>query len=106
MEPNQTEYEIDRLLRHSMQTPVPSLPADFEQRVMRGVRRSTQPLDKYQRMLLTGYGLISIVVSVVVMRNVGVSWGTVTGMIAAPLAFVAIARSTWRAMHDNSANLG
>jgi hypothetical protein len=106
MEPNQGEYEIDRLLRQSMHTPVPTLPPDFEQRVMHGVRRSTQPLDKYRQMLLNGYGIVSIVVSVVVMRGVGVGWGTVTGMIAAPLALVALARSAWRATHHNSANLG
>jgi hypothetical protein len=43
MEPR--EARIDSLLRRSMATPVPSLPPDFDQRLMREVRRSSQPLD-------------------------------------------------------------
>src|ERR1035438_8793379 len=58
MEPR--EAGIDSLLRRSMAAPVPSLPPDFDQRLMREVRRSSQPLDRYRRILLTGYGLTSV----------------------------------------------
>ena len=95
MEPR--EAAIDRLLRRSMAGHAPNLPPDFDQRLMREVRRSSQPLDRYRRILLTGYGLLSVVVSAVVMRGQGLDWGVIAGMIIAPLALVAAARSAWRA---------
>jgi hypothetical protein len=51
------EAEIESLLRRSMAAPVPSLPPDFDQRLMRQVRRSSSSLDRYDRLLLSGYGL-------------------------------------------------
>jgi len=46
------EAEIESLLRRSMAAPVPSLPPDFDQRLMRQVRRSSSSLDRYDRLLL------------------------------------------------------
>jgi hypothetical protein len=97
MEPN--EDGIDRLLRRSIAAPIPSLPPDFDQRLMREVRRGSQALDRYRRILLTGYGLVSFAVSAVVMRGQGLDWGVVSGAMLAPLALVAIAGSAWRAAH-------
>ncbi len=77
MEPR--EAGIDSLLRRSMAAPVPSLPPDFDQRLMREVRRSSQPLDRYRRILLDGYGLVSVVASAVVMRGQGLDWGRDSG---------------------------
>jgi hypothetical protein len=91
--------EMDGLLRRSMEAPVPSLPPDFDQRVMRAVRRGSQPLDRYRRILLTGYGLTSVVASATVMRGQGLDWGAIAAMILGPLALVAAARSAWRATH-------
>ena len=88
------EGGIDRLLRHSMAAPVPSLPPDFEQRLMRAVRRGAEPLDRYGRIVLTGYGLASVLTCAVVMRGQGVDWGTIAVMILGPLGLVAAAR--WR----------
>ncbi len=48
-------------LRPSMAAPLPSLPPDFDQRLLRELRRGSQPLDRYGRILLTGYGLTSVV---------------------------------------------
>ncbi len=90
MEPR--EAEIDSLLRRSMAGPVPSLPPDFDQRLMRELRRSSQPLDRYRRILLTGYGLTSVVTSAAVMRGQGLDWGAISVMILGPLALVAVAR--------------
>ena len=87
MEPRETG--IDSLLRRSMAAPVPSLPPDFDQRLMRELHRSSQPLDRYRRMLLTGYGVISVVTSTVVMRGQGLEWGTVAMLILGPLAVFA-----------------
>ena len=97
MEPR--EAEIDNLLRRSMAAPVPSLPPDFDQRLMREVRRSSRPLDRYGRILLTGYGLMSVVASAVVMRGQGLDWGAVSVMILGPLTLVAAACWAWRATY-------
>ena len=95
MEPR--EAEIDSLLRRSMAAPVPSLPPDFDQRLMREVSRSSQPLDRYRRILLIGYGLISVVTSAVVMRGQGRDWGAISAMILGSLFLVAAARWARRA---------
>lgn len=100
MEPK--EQEIDRLLRRSMAAPVPSLPRDFDQRVVREARRSSQPLGQYHRVLLTGYGLVSVMVSALVMRGQGLDWSVISATILAPLALVAIARAAWRTRHRTS----
>ncbi len=97
MEPR--EAEIDNLLWRSMAAPVPSLPPDFDQRLMREVRRSSQPLDRHRRILLTGYGLTSVVASAVVMRGQGLGWGAISVMILGPLALVAAARWAPRATY-------
>ena len=90
------EAEIDNLLRRSMAAPVPSLPSDFDQRLMREVRRGSQPLDRYRRILLAGYGLIAAVTCGVVMRGQGLDWGAIAVTILGPLALVAAARWTRR----------
>lgn len=97
MEPRQGG--MDSLLRRSMAAPMPSLKADFDQRVMRAVRRSGQPLDRYRRILLIGYGVTSAVACAVVMRGQGLGWGATAGIIVAPLALIALGRSAWRATH-------
>jgi hypothetical protein len=88
---------MDSLLRRSMAAPVPSLPPDFDQRLMREVRRSSEPLNRYGRILLAGYGLTSVVVSAVVMRGQGLGWSAISVMILAPLALITATRWTRRA---------
>jgi hypothetical protein len=83
------EAEIDNLLRRSMAAPVPNLPPDFDQRVMRKLRRPSRVLDRYLRILLTCYGLTSAVTSATVMRGQGLNWGIIALTILGPLAFVA-----------------
>ena len=97
MEPR--EGEIDSLLRRSMAAPVPSLPLDFDQRVMREVGRSSQPLDRYRRILLTGYGITSVVVSALVMRGHGLDWGAIAVTIIGPLALALAAGWARRATY-------
>ena len=93
MEPR--EAGIDSLLRRSMAAPVPRLPSDFDQRLMREVGRGSQPLDRYRRILLAGYGLTSVLASALVMRGHGLNWGAIAVMILGPLAFVVGARWAW-----------
>ena len=89
MEPR--EAGIDSLLRRSMAAPVPTLPPDFDQRLMRELRQSPQVLDRHSRILLTCYGLISVVVSAVVMRGQGLDWEAIAAMILVPFAVIATA---------------
>ena len=94
MEPR--EAGIDSLLRRSLAAPVPSLPPDFDQRLMREVRRGSRPLHRYGRILLTGYGLISALTCGIVVRGHGLDWGAIAVTILGPLALVAAARWTRR----------
>lgn len=87
---------IDRLLRRSLAASIPSLPPDFEQRVLREVRHGSRPLARYRQVLLAGYGLASVVVSAIVMRGQGLGWGPIAGMTMAPLALLAAVRAIWR----------
>jgi len=89
MEPRETG--IDSLLRRTMAAPVPSLPPDFEQGVMRELRQDLQVPDRYRRILLNGYGLISVVTSAEVMRGQGLDWGPIAVMILGPLTLVVAA---------------
>ncbi len=96
------DAEMDRLLRSSMAAPIPSLPPDFDQSLMRKTRethRGSQSLDRYRRILLPGYGLTSVVASAVVMRGQGLDWGTTSVIILGPLALVAAAYWVQRATH-------
>lgn len=90
------ETEIDELLRASMSAPIPSLPSDFEQRLMLEANRRAQPLGRSVRMLLAGYGLLSVLASTVVMRSQGLDWGATAAMILVPLALVTVTPSLRR----------
>jgi len=106
MDPHQMGPDADEirgLLRQSMAAPIPSLPVDFDRRLMREMGRSSKPLDRYHRILLAGYGLLSVVVSAMVMRGQGLDWGVVSGTILAALALVVITRSASRAIHTTTA---
>jgi len=105
MEPNRTEQEgIERLLRRSMVGSIPSLPRDFDRRVTRAVRRRSEPLDRHDRILLIGYGFVSVLVSAVVMRGQGLDWGVISGTILGPFALIAVARAGWRASHRTNSH--
>ncbi len=95
MEPR--DAEIDSVLRRFMTAPIPSLPTDFDRRVLRQVRRGSQPLDRYRRILLTGYAATSVVASAVVMRGHGLDWGAISVMIVVPLGSIVAGRFVGRA---------
>jgi hypothetical protein len=90
------EKGIEDLLRQSMSAPAPTLSTDFDRRLMRKLNRNSKTLDRYRRILLAGYGLVSVVACAVVMRGQGLAWGPVAGMIVAPLILVVTARSMRR----------
>ncbi len=93
------EAEIDDLLKRSMAASVPSLPPDFDRRLMGEVRRSTQPLDRYRRILLTGYALLSVMACAVIMHGQGLDWGMISVLTLGPLALLAAAGWARRATY-------
>ena len=95
MEPH--EEKIDHLLRSALGAPVPALPENFDQRVGRSLTRDSQSLDRSGRMLLWGYGLVSLLVSGVIMRAQGLRWEFVVVVNLATIASLAVGWSIWRA---------
>ncbi len=92
----EVEDGIDGLLRRSMAAAVPSLAADFDRRVMQEVRRRGRPLDRYRRILLGAYGVVSVVVSAILMRGERLDWSVVWGTMLATFVLAAIMRPAWR----------
>jgi anti-sigma factor RsiW len=93
---DQREAEMDSLLRRSMSAPVPHLSADFHQALSRELRRRSQPASQFGRILLTGYGGVSAVVSIVVMRGQGLGWGVIAVMTLGSLVTLELARRLQR----------
>ena len=97
------EAEIDSLLRRSLAAPVPLLPPDFNQVLSREVRRRSQGPNRYGRILLAGYGVMSAAVCIVVMRGQGVGWGVIAVMTLGPLAMIEAARRLRRKLWEVTA---
>ncbi len=94
------DAEMERLLRRSMDAPVPQLSPDFHQALARELRRRSEPFNQVGRILLAAYGGVSGVVSLVVMRGQGLGWGAIAAMILGPLALVVALPWAWRATHS------
>ncbi len=86
------ETEIDGLLRRSLAGPMPSLPAEFSQRLSAEVNRRSERGERFNRFVLAGYGVTSVIACVVMMRGQGMEWGPLIGAILAPLVLVAAVR--------------
>jgi len=86
------EAEIDALLRRSLAAPIPRLSPDFQQVLSRDMRRRSRHLRRFSPILLAGYGLVSAVTSIVVMRNQGLGWMAIAVMTLGPLAALELAR--------------
>lgn len=88
-EPEPRETGIDGLLRRSLAGPAPDLPPDFDRRVLRELRQASRRPGPWDRVLLVGYGVVSAVISAVVMKGQGLGWEVVTVLVLSPLALVA-----------------
>lgn len=86
---------MDRLLRRSMSVPIPSLPPDFDQRLMRELNRNPRELDRSRMVILTVYSVVSAGVCAAVMRGQGLGWGATGALSLAPMSLVAVALVTW-----------
>lgn len=94
VDPRQTE--IDILLRRSMAAPIPRLSPEFEQRLSRELRQSTQVHSQFGRILLAGYGGVSALISVALMRSQGLGWIPIAAMTLGPLAALELVRRLQR----------
>jgi hypothetical protein len=79
-----------------MAAPVPRLSPDFHQALSRELRRRAQPPSQLGRIVLAGYGGVSAVVSVVVMRGQGLGWVVIAVMMLGSLATLEVARRLGR----------
>ena len=87
---------MDSLLRRSMTAPVPRLSPDFHQVLARELRRRSEPPSQFGRILLAGYGGVSAVVSMVVMRGQGLGWAAIAVRTLSPLVTLELARRLGR----------
>lgn len=93
MEPE--EAKMDSFLRKSMAGPAPALSKDFDQCVMRRV--GARSLDRYGQVLLCGYGLVSGIVSAVIMQEQGLGWEFSVAINLGTIGLLGIGWSIWRA---------
>jgi hypothetical protein len=102
-----SDQEMDRLLRQSMAAPIPRLSPDFHQALSRELQRSSQPPGRFGRILLGGYGAVSVAVCVIVMRGQGLGWASIALTTLGPLAVLELTRRvrrrqwSWRATTSN-----
>ena len=96
---------IDNLLRSSLAAPIPSLPPDFDRKLMRDLREGSQLRDRYRRILLTAYGLLSIATSMLVVRGQGLDWRTTCASVLAPLVSMGAGAGVWRAIRKSRLRL-
>ena len=71
-----------------MAAPVPTLAPNFEQRVMREIQRTAQPLSRNARILLIAYAFVSVLASAVVMRGQGLRWQVIAATLLAAVASI------------------
>jgi hypothetical protein len=79
------EASMDRLLRRSLTSQAPRLSQDFHQVLSRRIRRKSSPQGHFTQGLLIGYGAISTVTCVVVMREQGLAWVAIAMLTLGPL---------------------
>lgn len=80
---------MDRLLREMMAiTPPPCLSSGFEQRLRK--RLGARRLDSAGRWILTGYGIIALILSIWVMRSQSIDWSLVAIAIVVPLSVATV----------------
>jgi len=94
---NPNEVEIDRLLRTSMEAPIPTLSSNFDQHLMLEVQRTSVSNDRYRLAVLGGYGSISVLACTLIMHDQGLGWPAIAASILVPLAVVAMPRTFRRA---------
>jgi|GEM_PF-3384922 len=85
--------DIDELLRRSMAAPVPRLSPDFHRSVSRKLQRKSR---SSTRILLAGYAGVSMIVSIVLMRNQGLGWLPIAALTLGPLAALALVQKSAR----------
>ncbi len=78
-----------------MRAPVPALPSNFDQGVMRHANRTSDLVERYHLMLLAAYAGVSALTSLLIMHDAGLGWLPITGILA-PLMLISAAFSAWK----------
>ncbi len=94
MEPWEEDIEI--LLRHSMSSAAPDLSQDFEIALMTKLDLATKRLDKFRRVMICGYILVSALASVVIMRGEGLHWAAIGALLLGPATLLSLIPSLLR----------
>lgn len=79
---NELEFndeQMDELLKRQLQGPVPSLSTTFDEQLLERMEQRTLPQPSVLKILLWGYPLVSILISVFSMRSVGLTWDLIFG---------------------------
>ncbi|MBS1718773.1 MAG: hypothetical protein JSS72_13680 [Armatimonadetes bacterium] len=84
------DEKMDALLQSALKAPVPTLKADWDQRVLEQAAKRHAIQLSVRRYVLWGYWITAAMTSFIVMRNVGISIG-VTGGTLAVAAVIALA---------------
>jgi hypothetical protein len=91
-EPDSRQDLMDGLLRRSLAAPPPRLSADCHARLSHKLRRRSERRS-FGPILLGAYGVVSLLVSLVVMRGQGLDWAPI---VATTLGALTVAAATRR----------
>lgn len=83
------EVEIDNQLRRSLDAPIPTLSADFDQRLMADLSQRSRALSRFGKIWITGYTVMSVAVCALIMHDQGLDWPPIAALILIPLAIAA-----------------
>jgi hypothetical protein len=78
---------MERLLREAMSAPPPALSAGFDERILRRAR--PRRLGPGGRLVLAGYALAALAVSIWAMRSQSIGWIVIVAAVVVPLLIIA-----------------
>lgn len=79
---------IDEILRRSLATPTPTLPADFHARILHHTQSQPPRRAQLRRQILTAYALAAAFTSATLLHAQGLSWPITLSFTLAPLALI------------------
>jgi hypothetical protein len=78
---------MDQLLREAMSAPPPALSPGFDERLLKRTR--PRRLKPGGRLVLAGYALAALVVSIWAMRSQSIEWTLIVAAVAVPVLIIA-----------------
>ena len=81
------QEKMDRLLREAMSSPPPTLSPGFNERLLKRAR--PRRLRPGGRLVLAGYALAALAVSIWAMRSQSIEWTLIVAAVVVPLLIIA-----------------